>query len=370
MRRGGEGGLRLRVTAYASALADYVYCGKERYILVMAKKKNRGARMFFALALLALLVVLYIVIVPKLSSGEEAATEAETEMLADYKTDNLTALSYTYTGGDETISLSFRYKSSNYTWYLEGDDEFPVDQTTLSEMASAIVSIPMDRRLSSDEITTSEAGLDSPAHIITANYGSTEYTYKIGDYNSFTGTYYFSVSGDDSIYMIASGLQSYFEAGLLDLAQYATIPTLTSSNVVSYDVMDTMSSATYSDSTHIGYLSSLYIYDAIDYKPDDEMLTYYMLGGEATTVTVPYTETLTVQNDDSSIASGAGVSVDHTITFKVGALCDGDDSKRYVMIDDSPLVYKMSDSILSSIINPAAEETAAEETTVEDSVEG
>lgn len=216
-------------------------------------KKNKGAKLLFVFALLALLIVVYVVLIPKLQPEQTVETEAETEVIADYKTDDLTELSYTYAPND--ISLSFRYKSTNFTWYLDGDENFPVDQTTLNAMATAVVSISADRKLGSDEISRADAGLDAPDYTITAKYGNNTFTYYIGAYNSFTKSYYFAVDGDDSIYMIPSGLQSNFQYELLGLAAYETIPTFTTDTVSGYDVVTTMLSYTIDDATHIGNLA-------------------------------------------------------------------------------------------------------------------
>lgn len=321
-------------------------------------KKNKGAKLLLLISIFAILVLVYFIVIPKLNKPAEVAEEPdESVVIADYKSDDLTEFSYTC--ADKNVSFAFKYKSANFTWYLADDADFPVDQEELYEMTSALVKITADRSLGADSVSREDAGLTSPEYTITAKYGKTEKTYYIGSYNAFTKSRYFAVEGDDNIYLISSGLENNFGYTLLQLAAYEEVPTMSSENVSSYEVRTTLETYTFTDAAHIAYLNSLYISGCVEYNPDEAALAGYMLDSNASTITVNYTETLAVQNEDSSITNGAGIDVQHQFIVKVGALCDGDDSKRYVMLNDSPLVYKMSASTLQSIMSHTdTEETA------------
>ncbi len=325
-------------------------------------KNNKGAKLLLLISVIAILLLVYFLVIPKLNKPAEVAEEPdESVVIADYKSDDLTAFSYTC--AEKDVSFSFSYKSSTYSWYLADDTNFPVDQEQLGEMSGALLKITADRSLGTDSISREDAGLTSPAYTITAKYGKTEKTYYIGNYNGFTQSYYFAVEGDDNIYLISNGLESYFGYTLLQFAAYEDIPVMSTENVSSYEVRTTLETYTYTDTAHITYLNSLYISGCVEYNPDADALAAYMLDSNASTITVNYTETLAVQNEDASITDGAGIEVQHQFTVKVGALCDGDDSKRYVMLNDSPLVYKMSASTLESIMTHTEESavTTAEE---------
>lgn len=319
----------------------------------MARKKNRGANLFLAFAVLAFCIVLYVVIAPKLTSDNNSEETTSTEMIADFKSGDIEKMSYVYKGGsDEEIALKFRYVYSTGKWLLDTDSNFPLNQTMLQNMASAIVSIPMERRIDRGEITLSDAGLDNPTLSVTVQYAFGDITYSLGNYNSFSSAYYLSVSGDDNIYMTKSPLISTFFYDLYELADLYTIPMLTADNVLSYDVELADSVQTYSDTAHIAYLSALSVYSAVDYNPDDATLAKYVLDGSMPSLKIKYTETQIVQNSDSSLSSSANLTKERELVIKIGGLCDGDDDKRYVMINDSPLVYTMSASALNSLIDP------------------
>ena len=319
----------------------------------MAKRKNRGANIFLILALLILCIVVYVVAVPKLTADDSGSDDVtDVEMIADFKASSIEKMSYVYTDGDEEIALKFRYVYSTGKWLLDSDSSFPLDQSMMQKMASAIVSIPMERRMSKDEISLSDAGLDAPRLSVTVQYASGDITYSVGDYNSFNGAYYLSVSGEDDIFMTTAPLISYFFYDLFELAELYTIPMLTSDNVTSYDVVLGDDVTSYSDKSHIAYLSALSVYSAVDYAPDEDALAKYVLDGSMPILNIKYTETQVVQNSDSSLSSSASITKEKELVIRIGGLCDGDDDKRYVMIGDSAMVYTMSASTLNSLIDP------------------
>ena len=324
----------------------------------MANKSKRPATLFLLLGILVIVIVAYVIVTPLMNKTEEVEeTEEESIMIAEFDDDDLVSIEFTYDG--ET--LKFNYKSKTYTWVLDGDDDFSVDQEKLAYMANCITNLPASRVLEEGEISLEDAGLDEPQLDVTADYGDYSYTYHLGDYNSFSQLYYFNVDNDSNVYMIPSGMLSYFSYTKLDLLSQDEIPTLSASTVKSYTLTKPDGEVvTYDSETNRGYLSSVYIASTEAYKPDDETLTYYLLDDtNASLLTIPYTVTTTVQDDDSSVAA-ASVSKDYTLTIRIGGLCDDDDSKRYVMINDSPVVYRMSTSILESVMTVVEDE--AEET--------
>ncbi|MBR4292006.1 MAG: DUF4340 domain-containing protein [Clostridia bacterium] len=327
----------------------------------MARKKNRGANLFLAIAVLVFCIVLYVVVVPKLANDNSSEETTSIEMIADYKSGDIEKMSYVYkAGSDEEIALQFRYVYSTGKWLLDTDSDFPLNQTMIQNMASSIVSIPMERRIEKGEITLSDAGLDNPTLSVTVQYAFGDITYSLGNYNSFSSAYYLSVSGDDNIYMTKSPLISTFFYDLYELAELYRVPMLTADNVILYDVALADSVETYSDTAHIAYLSALSVYSAVDYDPNEETLANYVLDGSMPTLKIKYTETQIVQNSDSSLSSSANLTKEKELVIKIGGLCEGDDDKRYVMIDDSQLVYTMSASTLNSLIDPTVGQSNTE----------
>ncbi|MDD4773504.1 MAG: DUF4340 domain-containing protein [Eubacteriales bacterium] len=306
-------------------------------------KKNRPAILFFIIALTALLIVIYAVAAPKMRQPD-AVTEETTVMLADFKPADITALAYT----KENLTLSFVYDN---IWYLEDDRGFPLDQEKVSGMSGAISSIPMSRSFAAGEISESDSGLANPAYTIVVSYaGGTNITYHIGNYNSFNNNYYFSIEGDDSVYMIASGLSVYFDYTLLELAVFDTLPTLTVDAISSYDVVNPVTSFNVTDSDMLEKLTALYFDDCVAYKPDAQTLESFGLSDSAPAMTVHYTLVQVIATEDGSITSTAGIPVDYDMTFRVGSRVENDDTLRYVMYNDSPLIYTMDAATLETLL--------------------
>lgn len=306
-------------------------------------KKNRPAILLFILTLTAMLIVVYAVVSPKLNKAD-AVTEETTVMLANFKPADMTALSYTK--GDQT--LSFVYDN---IWYLESDRGFPLNQETVSGMSSAISAIPMSRIFKAGEVSETDSGLSDPGYIITASYSDgTEKTYRIGNYNSFNSNYYFSVEGDVNIYMIASGLTAYFDYTLLGLAAFDELPKLTVDAIKSYDVVNSVTSFNVTDADLLEKLTALSFNECVAYKPDAEMIDNFGLGAGAPVMTVHYTVVKVIATEESSVSATAGVPVNYDMTFRVGSLVEGDDTLRYVMFNDSPLIYTMDSDTMEALL--------------------
>lgn len=306
-------------------------------------KKNRPAILLFMLSLLALLIVIYVTVSPKLRD-DGAVTEETDALLADFKPGDMTAM--TYTNGEATISLVY-----DGLWYLDGDRQFPVRQERASAMSSAASRITMKRKFEPGEVSDEDTGLNDPAYTITVSYKSGDRkTYYIGNYNSFNGCYYFAVDGDDSVYMIPSGLSSAFDYSLLELAEYDKLPKLAVGDIKSYDVVKPAASYNVTDTEMLEKITALYFDDCVAYKPDEDLLESYGLGSGAPTITVHYTVVKNIATEESSVSQTAGIPVDYDMTFTVGSVSEDDDTVRYVRFNDSPLIYTMDADTMEQLL--------------------
>jgi len=314
-------------------------------------KKNRGIVLIVTFAALALLLVVYFVLVPKMNQNDTPLeTTAETHVISNHKSKDITAFSYKING--ET--LAFTYEDRTGYWRWSTDPDFPLNQTTVAGIAEAIAYIPATRVLEAGEISAADAGLEEPVHTFSVTFEDGSHaTYHIGSYNNFNNSNYFSVEGDDRLYMISSGLESFFLADLMDLAAEPIIATnaLTVDKISGYDVVDSLSSKTITDPALLEELLYLYTFDAVDFKPTAEELKEYGLDNSATTITVHYTTTKEFNNEAGSISSTAGVEAAYDMVIKVGVLSEDNDSQRYVLIDDNLLVYRMNADTLEKLIS-------------------
>ncbi len=306
-------------------------------------KKNRPAVLFFITALAVLLIVVYAVVSPKMKQND-AVTEETTVMLADYKPADMTALSYVK--GDQTVPLVY-----DSLWYLEGDRDFPVNQEKAAAMAAAISAVPMSRSFAPGEVSEEDSGLSDPDYTVSVSYSDgTAKTYHIGKYNSFNNNYYFSIEGDETVYMIASGLTSYFDDTLLELAAFDELPKLTVDAIKGCEVVSTLTSFSVTEPELLEKLTALYFDGCVAYKPDAAMIEQFGLGSSAPAITVHYTVVKGIATEESSVTSTAGVPVNYDMTFRVGSPAEGDDTLRYVMFNDSPLIYTMDSETLEMLL--------------------
>lgn len=324
-------------------------------------KKNRGIVLIITFAVLALLLLVYFVLVPKMNPDEiPLETTAETHVISNHERKDITAFSYKINGEN----LAFTYEDRTGYWRWSGDRDFPLNQTTVAGIAEAIAYIPATRVLEAGEISIADAGLEEPAYTFSVTYSDGSYsTYHIGNFNNFNNSNYFMTEGDDRLYMISSGLESYFTMDLYDLAAEPTIATnaLSVDKISGYDVVDSVSSKTVTDPALLEELLYLYVFDAVDFKPTEEELKEYGLDSGAATITVHYTVTKEFNNEQGSISSTAGVEAAYDMIIKVGVLSEGNDSQRYVLIDDNPLVYRMNADTLEKLISGIIAEPEAQE---------
>lgn len=185
------------------------------------KKKNKYLFPIVLIVLLCALAVGYAVLSTankKNAALDKEAQESASEpvMIAEFDPSSAVEISFSKNGGDMIVFLKKDGK-----WTYSPDDTFPLDEEKVSKMASALSSISVIREV--NEGDESEYGLTEPAYTMDIKYSDgASHEYKIGDYNSFGGGYYFSADG--KIYLIKSGLGNYFDYELSDFLVLDSIP--------------------------------------------------------------------------------------------------------------------------------------------------
>jgi len=187
----------------------------------MKKRKNKFIPLIVLIVILAALMIGYSVLASA-NDRREAEQLAEEEaanavtLIAEYDYTTVTELSYQAKGSDPIT-----FTQSAGVWAYTGDAHFPLNQTIPAQMAYAISTIAVEAVITEGE--AADYGLDDPAYTIRVSYADgNAHTYKIGDYNSFNASYYFSMDG--SLYMVAEGLLPYFQYELNDLLALDTLP--------------------------------------------------------------------------------------------------------------------------------------------------
>lgn len=300
------------------------------------RKKNKG--------ILILLVILILLLAAYFSlrtwnASQEKKEEEEQEAAAVHVTD---------TSADDIVSFKFNagngdleFNKEDDQWYYTPDKDFPLKQSCLEDMAETAGNITADRKLA-DGDSLDAYGLDDPVYTV-------EYTDADGNatellFGNMAGDdYYVMKSGSDTVYTVGSSVIEPFSYALDDMAQLDDYPSIGSGNLVKEVITQNGETTTYDSEDDdqaedvaavAGGLGAVTLSEAADYSVDDEDLSMYGLD-ETSRITVEATYT---QDDE-----------DQLLTLYIGN--EDGNGNRYVMINDSRIVYLISDEICNNILN-------------------
>ena len=300
------------------------------------RKKNRGV--LILVIVLVLLLAVYFGLRAWNASQEEKA-EAEQEAATVHVTD---------TAAEDIVSLKFNvgngdleFSKEDDQWYYTPDKDFPLQQSYPEDMAETVGSITADRELT-DGDALDAYGLDDPVYTV-------EYTDAEGNvtellFGDMTGDdYYVMISGSDTVYTVSSSVIEALNYSLEDMAQLDDYPSIGSGNLVKEVITQNGETTTYNSEDEdqaediaavAGGLGAVTLSEAADYSVEDEDLDMYGLD-QASRITVEATYT---QDDEEQL-----------LTLYIGN--EDGNGNRYVMLNDSRIVYLISDEICDNILN-------------------
>ncbi len=314
--------------------------------------KRRKKNKFIPLIVLSVLIVVLAAAYTALSKSndrreaEEAAllaSENAAEMIAEYDATTMTELTY-QRDGEDPVELYV----SNGLWHLKADDTFPVNQTTVGSMASAISSIAVQNHVTEGD--PADYGLAEPAYRVEVTYqDGTSHQYRIGSYNAFGGgMYYFMMDG--AMYTITSGLTSYFDYTQDDLLQLETMPTDIEQDYINAITVTVDGAEKVIDDTNgIASLFDLFgdirLTDCADYYADEtERAETYGLDGSDKMV-ISYKRAVTTTAEDGTQSTNR---LDTSYTFVFGNDA-GHDEAYYGAPGKSSMVYLIGAETVEAI---------------------
>ena len=266
---------------------------------------------------------------------EEAEQEAATVHVTDTAAEDIVSLKFNVGNGD------LEFSKEDDKWYYTPDKDFPLQQSYPEDMAEAVGSITADRELM-DGDALDAYGLDDPAYTV-------EYTDAEGNvtellFGDMTGDdYYAMISGSDTVYTVGGSVTDSLDYSLEDMAQLDDYPSIGSGNLVKEVITQNGVTTTYNSEDEdqaediaavAGGLGAVTLSEAADYSVEDEDLDMYGLD-EASRITVEATYT---QDDEEQL-----------LTLYIGN--EDGNGNRYVMLNDSRIVYLISDEICDNILN-------------------
>lgn len=314
---------------------------------------KRTGKLIALLAVLAVAVAAYFV-ASAIAKREESRNDTPDETkisIIDKETTDLVSVTIKAAGSDYTVGQS----DGKYT--LKDDADFPLDQDRAKDIAAAVTSVSADRKVADTGADSSEYGLDSPLYTVTAKYsGGAEMTFRIGSYNRHTDSYYMSIAGEDTVYLVSKTMTSPLGYTMKDLIVNETLTepdekfsALTGIKVAfsdgtgfryalvrdeSGDDEDTWALSLLDGTAIKGDFSkeAEALYDALfGYKPTDwvaygvktdEQLKEYGLDAPYAEITIDYNDTVVITPDDNS-ASVTKI-VEKTLTVRIGNLVPAD----------------------------------------------
>lgn len=300
------------------------------------RKKNKGV--LILLVILILLVAVYFTLRTwntKQTEKEEEKQEAATVHVTDTSADDIVSMKFNVGNGD------LEFSKEDDQWYYTPDKDFPLKQSYPEDMAETVGSITADRELT-DGDSIDAYGLDDPVYTI-------EYTDADGNtteilFGNMTGDdYYVMLNGSDTVYTVSSSVLDPLNYALDDMAQLDDYPSIGSGNLVKEVITQNGETTTYDSEDEdqaediasvAGGLGAVTLSEAADYSVEDEDLDMYGLD-EDSRITVEATYT---QDDEEKL-----------LTLYIGN--EDGNGNRYVMLNDSRIVYLISDEVCDNILN-------------------
>lgn len=300
----------------------------------MGQKKKKSMILLFAV--LVVLVAAYFILQSWNKSQdkkEQAKEEAENIYITDI--DTITDIKYNIGSGD------MEFTKEDGTWYVTVDKDFPLAQSYPEQMADTFKKLKAERELK-DGDSLEDYGLTEPVYTVSLTDGEGgETTLYYG--NAAGDDYYVTVGDEGKVYTVSSTTISDLQYSLEDMAQLDTYPNIGSGNLKKEVITQGGQTTTYDsenddDAQNIaavaGGLGAVTLSKAADYSVEDKDLAGFGLDeGSRTTVEAVYT------SDDK----------EKTLTLYIGGTDDS--GNRYVMMNDSRIVYLISEEICKNILN-------------------
>lgn len=293
--------------------------------------------MLLPLLLILLLLILVLAFMQRHNQQQEEEQEAEKEASTIYITDIAEIDSISYRTGDN----EFTFEKEGGSWIYKQDPDFPLAQSYPEQIASTYGKLTAQRELENgDELE--DYGLTEPAYTIRlTDPDGNETGLKIG--NAVDDAYYLLNESTEKIYTVSSAAATVLQHTLEEMAQLDTYPNIGSGNLKKEVITRGGETTTYDsenedDAKNIaavaGGLGAVTLSSAADYSVEEKDLAGFGLDEKSrTTVEATYT------TDEE----------EQVLKLYIGG--EDGNGNRYVMMNDSRIVYLISAEVCKNILN-------------------
>ncbi len=303
------------------------------------KKKNKALPLVILVVLLLAMIGAYVFLQSLADETDQGENnEIPSISLSDFTKDKIASITY---GNVEEITLV----CENGKWYLEGDEKFPLDQTKASKMAESLASISASREVESDDLA--EFGLDTPALTVklTLTTGE-EYTYALGDVNSFNDMTYILYS--EKIYIFTDTLSANFGYSPDDLMLIKdSFPEeITADSIKSVILRDANGDETVYDSIAHSEIKKCFDFKDVNaYGLTEDDIASLGIKEDGAAVIIKYSTSADTSADAASLEA----------TFKI--LLGETDGKRVYALKGGDMTYNINSELFDRIFKDSAAET-------------
>lgn len=299
----------------------------------MEKKRKQ---LFLLLGALILLLAAYFgmkLLNKKQAEDQEAKKEAETVYITDLE--EITGIGYDAGNGEMT------FKKQDGIWVYTPDPDFPLAQTYPEQIAETFGHLKAERELKNGD-DLEAYGLTEPVYTIKLTAADGEETELLFG-NSVDAVYYMTVGDTGNVYTVNSAVIQDLQHTLDEMAQLDDYPSIGSGNLKREIITQNGESVTYDsenkDDTEsiaavAGGLGAVTLDAAADYSVEEKDLAGYGLD-EAARITV---EAVYTKDEEEK----------HLLLY-IGK--EDGNGNRYVMLNESRIVYLIADEICDNILN-------------------
>lgn len=297
-------------------------------------------KMLILLGVLILLLAAYFgiqLLNKKQAEKQEAKEEAEAVYVTDIE--ELTSIRYDVGNGE------FMFEKQDGTWIYTEDPDFPLAESYPEQMADTFGRLKAERKLT-DGDTLDAYGLDDPAYTVELTDADGNATMLYFG-NAVDDVYYLTVDDTEKVYTVSSAVISDLQYTLDDMAVLDEYPSIGSGNLKKETITQNGETVIYDSendddaeniATVAGGLGAVSLSSVADYSVEEANLAGYGLD-ESSRITVEATYT---EDEEEQL-----------LTLYIGN--DDGNGYRYVMINESDIVYLISDTVCGNILNSAEE---------------